>query len=132
MKIVLNLTIFLYSYKREDMLNQMYPATLFVSMCVVMPSTILNTKVDDDKDAININLKFNLDDLTKTKNEVIDDKFTGYFFVRIKLFVRIRFLNDVLTFTQQAPALNLIVTSCFTGWHIIRYVVSLLAHAHLL
>ena len=93
MKIVLNLTIFLYSYKREDMLNQMYPATLFVSMCVVMPSTILNTTVDDDNDAININLKFNLDDLTKTKNEVIDDKFTGYFFVRIKLFVRIRFLN---------------------------------------
>ena len=80
------------------MLNQMYSATFFVSICVVMPSPMLNTTVDDDNDAININLKFNLDDLTKTKNEVIDDKFTGYFFVRIKLFVRIRFLNVKKTF----------------------------------
>ena len=86
MKIVLILTIFLSSYKGEDMLNQMYLSTLFVSICVVMPSPMLNTTVDDDNDAININLKFNLDDVMKTNNDAIDDKFSGYFFGRIKLF----------------------------------------------
>ena len=48
----------------------MYLATLLVSIGVVMSSPMLDTKVDGDNVVIDINLKLNLDDLMKTKNNV--------------------------------------------------------------
>ena len=48
----------------------MYLATLLVSIGVVMSSPMLDTKVDGDNVVIDINLKLNLYDLMKTKNNV--------------------------------------------------------------
>jgi len=55
----------------------MYLATLLVSIGMVISSPILNTKVDDDNDAIEINLTLNLDDLMETKDDAIDGKASG-------------------------------------------------------
>ena len=48
----------------------MYLATFLVSIGVVMSSPMLDTKVDGDNVVIDINLKLNLYDLMKTKNNV--------------------------------------------------------------
>ena len=61
---------FPFQYKWKTMIVKMYLATLLVSIGVVMSSPMLDTKVDGDNVVIDINLKLNLNDLMKTKNNV--------------------------------------------------------------